>query len=64
MKIPRFDYEGRPNAPQGAEFDAALARWSALKSDPDAHFDREVRIEPGYGLEGFITDTSFDTTFR
>jgi len=37
--------EGRPNAPQGAEFDAALARWSALKSDPDAHFDREVRID-------------------
>ncbi len=37
--------KGRPRAPQGAEFDAAVARWSALKSDADARFDREVHID-------------------
>jgi 3-isopropylmalate/(R)-2-methylmalate dehydratase large subunit len=37
--------KGRPRAPQGAAFDAAVARWSALKSDPDARFDREVQID-------------------
>src|SRR5579859_3478621 len=38
-----FDYlRGRPRAPQGAEFDAAVARWSALRSDADAVFDREI----------------------
>jgi len=37
--------KGRPRAPQGAAFDAAVARWSALKSDADAHFDREVQID-------------------
>ena len=37
--------KGRPRAPQGAEFDAAVARWSALKSDADARFDHEVRID-------------------
>ena len=36
---------GRPHAPQGADFDAACARWSALVSDADAVFDREVRID-------------------
>jgi 3-isopropylmalate/(R)-2-methylmalate dehydratase large subunit len=37
--------KGRPRAPQGAAFDTAVARWSALKSDADAHFDREVEID-------------------
>ncbi|WP_144109795.1 3-isopropylmalate dehydratase large subunit [Paraburkholderia sp. BCC1886] len=41
-----FDYlRGRPYAPQGESFDAALADWRALPSDPDAHFDREVDID-------------------
>ena len=41
-----FDYlRGRPNAPQGADFDAAVARWKTLVSDPDAVFDREVIID-------------------
>ena len=35
---------GRPAAPKGAEWDAAMRRWSALASDADARFDREVRI--------------------
>jgi len=37
--------QGRLRAPQGAAFDTAVARWSALKSDADAHFDREVHID-------------------
>ncbi|MBS0578714.1 MAG: 3-isopropylmalate dehydratase large subunit [Proteobacteria bacterium] len=43
--------QGRPRAPRGADWEAALERWRALPSDPGAHFDREVhvnatRIEP------------------
>ena len=42
---------GRPFAPQGAQWDTALAHWRTLKSDDDATFDREVtsrlrRLEP------------------
>jgi len=37
--------EGRPSAPRGAEWDAALVRWRALKSDPDARFDSEVALD-------------------
>lgn len=36
---------GRPAAPQGAEWDAAAARWLALTSDAGAVFDREVTID-------------------
>ena len=36
---------GRPLAPQGAEWEAALARWRGLPSDPDARFDKAVRID-------------------
>jgi 3-isopropylmalate/(R)-2-methylmalate dehydratase large subunit len=35
---------GRPYAPKGADWDAALAHWGALPSDADAQFDREVRL--------------------
>jgi 3-isopropylmalate/(R)-2-methylmalate dehydratase large subunit len=41
-----FQYlAGRPLAPQGAAFDAAVARWRQLPSDPGARFDREVSID-------------------
>ena len=41
-----FDYlRGRPAAPKGGAWDIALASWKALFSDPDAVFDREVRID-------------------
>jgi 3-isopropylmalate/(R)-2-methylmalate dehydratase large subunit len=41
-----FSYvKGRPFAPQGADFDAAVAYWRTLPTDPGATFDREVRIE-------------------
>jgi 3-isopropylmalate/(R)-2-methylmalate dehydratase large subunit len=35
----------KPYAPKGAEWDAALARWRALPSDPGAQFDHEVMID-------------------
>jgi 3-isopropylmalate/(R)-2-methylmalate dehydratase large subunit len=36
---------GRPFAPQGAQWEQALAWWKTLPSDPDARFDREVRVD-------------------
>jgi 3-isopropylmalate/(R)-2-methylmalate dehydratase large subunit len=36
---------GRPLAPQGAAWDAALKRWRSLPSDGGAKFDREVAID-------------------
>jgi 3-isopropylmalate/(R)-2-methylmalate dehydratase large subunit len=35
---------GRPFAPKQAAWDAALARWKALPSDPGARFDRELHV--------------------
>ncbi|MBB4209123.1 3-isopropylmalate/(R)-2-methylmalate dehydratase large subunit [Roseinatronobacter bogoriensis subsp. barguzinensis] len=41
-----FDYvQGRPHAPKGAQWDAALAWWKTLKSDPDAHWDKVVTLK-------------------
>jgi 3-isopropylmalate/(R)-2-methylmalate dehydratase large subunit len=37
--------KGRRFAPQGADWDRALAYWRTLKSDPDAKFDREVTLD-------------------
>ena len=40
-----FDYlKGRPFAPQGAEWDQAVAYWRTLSSDPDATFDKVIKI--------------------
>ena len=36
---------GRLHAPKGAEWHDAVARWSLLKSDRDAHFDAEIAID-------------------
>lgn len=36
---------GRPYAPEGALFEQAAAYWRTLHSDPDACFDRVVRID-------------------
>ena len=35
----------RPFAPKGADFDAAVEAWSALQSDADAVFDRDVTLD-------------------
>lgn len=41
-----FDYlKGRPMAPQGADWDAAVADWMTLKTDPGAVFDSHVEID-------------------
>jgi 3-isopropylmalate/(R)-2-methylmalate dehydratase large subunit len=37
--------EGRPGAPRGGHWDAAVERWRALHSDEDAVFDREVEVD-------------------
>ena len=46
--------KGRPFAPQGAAWDAAVARWRTYASDPDALFDQEVTLD-GSALEPMIT---------
>ena len=41
-----FDYiEGKPEAPKGADWDAALAHWKTLVSDDDAQFDKEIVLD-------------------
>jgi 3-isopropylmalate/(R)-2-methylmalate dehydratase large subunit len=37
--------KGRPYAPEGAEWDAAVARWRSVASDADARYDDVVRID-------------------
>jgi len=37
--------EGRPQAPKGAAWEAALKYWKTLQSDDDATFDREVTLD-------------------
>lgn len=40
-----FEYlHGRPLAPSGTEWNAAVKRWRALPGDPDAQFDKTVTI--------------------
>ena len=40
-----FEYiKGRPHAPKGAEWEAALAWWKTLFSDKDAHWDKVITI--------------------
>jgi 3-isopropylmalate/(R)-2-methylmalate dehydratase large subunit len=39
--------EGRPHAPRGAAWEAALDDWRTLRSAPDARWDREVRLDAG-----------------
>src|SRR5919112_6766998 len=37
--------QGRPHAPRGPDWDAAVAAWAELRSDEGAVFDREVRLD-------------------
>src|SRR3954462_9493609 len=63
--------QGRPHAPQGDDWDAAVAYWSTLRTDEGAAFDREVVLDattltpyvtwgtnPGQGLpiDGAVPD--------
>ena len=41
-----FDYiEGKPEAPKGADWDAAVAHWKTLRTDDDAVFDKEIVLD-------------------
>ncbi|MFJ2663886.1 3-isopropylmalate dehydratase large subunit [Nocardia fluminea] len=46
--------KGRPHAPQGADWDAAVASWDALVTDEGAQFDAEVHIDANT-LTPFVT---------
>ncbi|WP_067827087.1 3-isopropylmalate dehydratase large subunit [Nocardia inohanensis] len=46
--------KGRPHAPQGADWDAAVAAWDALKTDEGAKFDAEVHLDAS-ALTPFVT---------
>jgi 3-isopropylmalate/(R)-2-methylmalate dehydratase large subunit len=50
-----YDYlEGRPHAPQGADWDEAIAYWSTLPTDEGAKFDAEVFLDANT-LDPFVT---------
>jgi 3-isopropylmalate/(R)-2-methylmalate dehydratase large subunit len=50
-----FGYlQGRDHAPAGADWDAAVADWQTLRTDPDAVFDTEVDIDAD-ALTPFVT---------
>jgi 3-isopropylmalate/(R)-2-methylmalate dehydratase large subunit len=50
-----FEYvKGRPHAPKGAQWEAALNWWKTLYSDDDAHFDKVLTIE-GESIEPTVT---------
>jgi 3-isopropylmalate/(R)-2-methylmalate dehydratase large subunit len=44
----------KPHAPQGADWDAAVAYWKTLQTDSDATFDKEITINADE-LEPFVT---------
>ncbi|HEU4730299.1 MAG TPA: 3-isopropylmalate dehydratase large subunit, partial [Kofleriaceae bacterium] len=50
-----FEYlAGRPHAPRGAAWDAAVAAWRELRTDDGARFDHAVALDAG-ALEPMIT---------
>lgn len=54
-----IDYvKGRPYAPKGADWDAAVAAWQDLVSDADAHFDTIVEMR----AEDIIPQVSWGTS--
>lgn len=75
-----FDYlKGREFAPKGKAWDEAVERWNALRSDPDAVFDKEItfnaaEIEPmitygtnpsmGVAVGGVIPEAPDDAAAR
>ncbi len=46
--------KGRPHAPEGADWDAAVENWRELRTDDDAVFDAEVRLNADE-LTPFVT---------
>jgi 3-isopropylmalate/(R)-2-methylmalate dehydratase large subunit len=50
-----FDYlRGRPHAPTGEQWDAAVDYWTSLRTDADAEFDHEVSLDAAT-LTPFVT---------
>jgi len=50
-----FEYlAGRPHAPQGKAWDAALARWRTLPTDDGAAYDRSITLDAS-ALEPMVT---------
>jgi 3-isopropylmalate/(R)-2-methylmalate dehydratase large subunit len=50
-----FEYlAGRPRAPQGAAWDAAVSRWRTFATDTEAQFDASVEIDAA-AIEPMIT---------
>jgi 3-isopropylmalate/(R)-2-methylmalate dehydratase large subunit len=50
-----FEYlRGRPHAPEGADWDAAVEYWSTLGTDFDAVFDAEIVLDAAR-IEPFVT---------
>jgi 3-isopropylmalate/(R)-2-methylmalate dehydratase large subunit len=50
-----FEYlHGRPFAPQGTAWEAALARWRTLETDDGARFDKQVGFDAA-SLEPMVT---------
>jgi 3-isopropylmalate/(R)-2-methylmalate dehydratase large subunit len=50
-----FEYlKDKPRAPQGREWDDAVARWRSLPTDPGARFDASLNIDAGR-IEPMIT---------
>jgi 3-isopropylmalate/(R)-2-methylmalate dehydratase large subunit len=50
-----FDYlRGRPEAPAGTDWDAAVEHWRSLVTDADAEYDVEIELEAGT-MTPFVT---------
>jgi 3-isopropylmalate/(R)-2-methylmalate dehydratase large subunit len=50
-----FDYvKGRPHAPKGAQWEAALTWWKTLFTDEGAHFDKVVTLK-GEDIQPVVT---------
>ena len=50
-----FDYlQGRPHAPKGEQWDAAVEYWTSLRTDDDAEFDAQVTLDAST-LTPFVT---------
>lgn len=50
-----FDYiAGRPEAPTGADWDAAVEHWTSLRTDDDAVFDKEIVLDASV-MTPFVT---------
>ncbi len=46
--------EGRPHAPKGADWDAAVTAWEQLRTDDDAVFDKEIFLDAS-AVTPFVT---------